>query len=429
MFVSLCLCLCICLCLCLSVSVSVRLWRDACIQKQVPQVFGGLANRMQAILARLPLLREAPQLKLSSALQLFLFGVQQSWQEKRCDSEYEFEIEAFSVALPGDSTEGCADCVHVKWLLGRCTKDSHGKLHSKKVDAESCRNSRQDLPADAPIVLLTPGLNCYASNLPGTAIYASLLEQPWRVGVFEKRGVGGHGASTLQSPAFHMFGHPSDLHVAVQQVAARWPDAPLHLVGMSSGNGLSASYVALHGPEVPSLRSVLLLLGGEDYNVAFMPPRANWLTRLLYDTVLLSSSKYRMLQRNETVLRAHNAEAFEAAMAAKTMQNMYDISMEHFSGYANRQEAERRINPFCGGGNECMLEYKVPCLICFAEDDPVAPGGPRSSWVDVISKCDWAALALYPSGSHLGCYENWKLLRWIDRLAVEWIKAVQAMPL
>jgi len=296
------------------------------------------------------------------------------------------------------------------------------------VDAGSCRNSHQDLPPDAPIVLLTPGLNCYASNLPGTAIFARLLERPWRVGVFEKRGVGGHGASPLQAPTFHMFGHPSDLHVVVQQVAARWPGAPLHLVGMSSGNGLTASYLALHGPEVPSLRSAMLLLGGDDYNTAFMPPRANWLSRLLYDTVLLSSSKNRMLQRNETMLRAHNAEAFEAAMAAKTLQKMYDISMEHFSGYADRREAERRINPFCGGSNECMLEYKVPCLICFTEDDPVAPGGPRSSWVDVISKCGWAALALYPSGSHLGCYENWKLSRWIDRLAVEWIEAVQATP-
>jgi len=376
---------------------------------------------MQAIVARVPLLREAPQLKLTSSLQLFLFAVQMMWQEKHCDSQYEFEIEAFSVALPGDSTEGCIDRVHVKWLLGCCTDDRHVGRHNG-------RKRQQDLPPDAPIVLLTPGLNCYTSNLPGTAIYASLLERPWRVGVFEKRGVGGHGASTLRAPTFHMFGHPSDLHTVVKQVAARWPGAPLHLVGMSSGNGLSASYLALHGPEVPSLQSVLLLIGGEDYNVAFMPPRANWLSRLLFDTVLLASSKDRMLRRNETVLRAHNAWAFEAALAAKTMQEMYDISMEHFSGYADRREAERHINPFFGGSNECMLEYKVPCLVCFTEDDPVAPGGPRSSWLDVVSKCGSAALALYPSGSHLACYENWRLLRWVDRLAVEWIEAVEATP-
>lgn len=399
-----------------------------CIHNQVPKVFGGIGNRMQAILARVPLLRAAPQLQLPSVLQLFLFTVQMIWQERHCDFQYEFEIEAFSVTLPGDSTEGCADRVHVKWLLGRRTNGHPGGLDRKIKNRENGHTREQDLPPDAPIVLLTPGLNCYTSNLPGTAIYASLLERPWRVGVFEKRGVGGHGAPTLQAPTFHMFGHPSDLHVVVQQVTARWPDAPLHLVGMSSGNGLSASYLALHAQDVPNLQSALLLLGGEDYNAAFMPPRGNWLSRLVFDTVLLPSSKERMLRRNETVLRAHNAQAFEAALAAKTMQKMYDISMEHFSGYADRREAERRINPFFGGSNECMLEYKVPCLVCFAEDDPVAPGGPHSSWLDVISKCGSAVLALYPSGSHLGCYENWKLSRWVDKLALEWIEAVQATP-
>jgi len=411
--------------------VAVTSWRclvRKCVGNQVPKVVGGLGARMQAILARVPLLREAPNLKLPSSLQLLVYAVQMMWQERQCDSQYEFETEAFSVSLPGDSTEGCADRVHVQWLLGCCTHDHHRGGPTKKMDTGDCRKRQRELPPDAPIVLLTPGLNCYVGNLPGTAIYASLLERPWRVGVFEKRGVGGRGASPLQAPTFHMFGHPSDLHVVVQQVAARWPGAPLHLVGMSSGNGLSASYLALHGPEVPSLQSVLLLVGGEDYNVAFTPPGGNWLTRLVFDTVLLASSKDRMLRRNETVLRAHNTKAFEAALAAETMQEMYDISMEHFSGYADRREAERRINPFCGGHNQCMLGYEVPCLVCFTEDDPVAPGGPRSSWVDVVSKCGAAALALYPSGSHLACFENWKLSRWVDRLAVEWIEAVQATP-
>merc|ERR1712054_85000 len=100
-----------------------------------------------------------------------------------------------------------------------------------------------------------------------------------------------------------------------------------------------------------------------------------------------------MLCRNESVLRAHNAKAFEAAVVAKTMQEFYDICMRSFSGYTDPEEAERRINPFSGGTNECMLAFKVPCLVCFTEDDPVAPGGPRSSWVDIISKCGYAALA------------------------------------
>jgi predicted alpha/beta-fold hydrolase len=133
-----------------------------------------------------------------------------------------------------------------------------------------------------------------------------------------------------------------------------------------------------------------------------------------------------MVHKNRDILRKHDACGYEAAMKAKTMQEFYDITMRCFSGYSDRQEAERHINAFNGGTNKCMLEFTVPCLVCFTEDDPVAPGGPRSSWIDVVSKCENAAVALFPTGSHLACYESWSLSRWVDRLAVEWIEAVHA---
>lgn len=375
---------------------------------QKATVVGGLSQSLQTILQSMPLLASCPIVDLPGILQIIVYAVQMQWQEWRCDSKYEFVVEKFLATLPGESTEGFSDHVQVKWLHG----------------LKGCKE--RNLPPDAPIVILTPGLNCYAANLPGTAIYAKLLEKPWRVGVYEKRGVGDAG-SRLKAPVFHMFGHTSDLHVVVKEIVARWPDAPLHLLGMSSGNGLSSSYLSIHGPDVPNLKSCLLLIGGEDYNMAFTPPLGNWLTRLVLDKVLLATSKDRMLKRNEAVLRPHNASAFDAGMCAQTGQEFYDICMQNFSGYKNREEAERRINAFSSGKNECMLDYKVPCLVCFTEDDPVAPGGPRSSWVEVIKKCDNAALALFPTGTHLACYDSWSLSRWVDKLAIEWLEAVHSV--
>jgi predicted alpha/beta-fold hydrolase len=347
---------------------------------------------------------------MPSILQLFAFAAQMMWQELRCGSQYEFDIELFNVTLPGDSTAGFADNVRVRWVQG--TKGSQ----------------RRQLPPHAPIVLLTPGLNCYAGNLPGTAVYTKLLEQPWRIGVYEKRGVGSADdkLSKLKAPVFHMFGHPSDLHSVIKQLVVRWPDAPIHLVGMSSGNGLTSSYLALHGGEVPNLQSCLCLIGGEDYNTAFSPPQGNWLSRAVFDGALLAASKQRMLCRNSSILQGYSAKGYEAAMSAQTQQAFYDVCMSEFSGYSDREEAERRINPWNGGTNECMLSFRVPYLVCFCEDDPVAPGGPRKSWVDIISKCEFAALAMFQTGSHLACYDSWHLSRWVDRLTVEWIKAIHA---
>lgn len=375
-----------------------------------PRVIGGTSPLLQGILGRMPLLSSCPRapLGVAGAIQMGIFVVQMMLEEIYCKSAYTFEREDVEVTLPGNALPGgCPERVAVQWLIGRKGAP------------------RRTLPDDAPIVILCAGLNCYAGNLPGTSAYGALLEKPWRVGVFEKRGVQGDGFKGLKSPAFHMFGHPSDLHVAVKRIELRWPKAPIHVVGMSSGNGLAGSYAVLHGREVPNLKSALLLIGGEEYNMAFAPPLGNLLTWLFYDVVLLASSKSRFIRPSEAVLRKHNSKAVDDALSATTLQEFYDICMQHFSGYKDRAEAERRINPF-NGGNECMLDVCVPFLVCFTEDDPVAPGGPRQCWLDVVKRCENAAVALYPSGSHLACYDSWRGSRWVEKLPVQWIEAVSS---
>jgi len=367
------------------------------------RLVGGTGPACQAIVQRISILASCPRgpLDWSSVLQLVVFALQITLQEWRFSRQYETEVEAFDVQSP------CPGRVSIVWVLG--TRGAPAR----------------DLPDDAPIALLCPGLNCYAASLPGTSPYSYLLRRPWRVGAFEKRGVGpadGKARRQLRSPVFHLFGHPSDLHAALLRVQARWPRAPIHLVGFSSGNGLVGSYVSLHGRELPSLRSALLLVGGEDYNLAFAPPRRNWLTTLLFDVVLLQATKTRYLFRNEPLLRQRDEDAYRAAQQAGTLQELYDVCMRSFSGYPCAAEAERRINAF-SGGCERLQAVPVPFLVVFTEDDPVAPGGPRPGWVSVLQGCESAMLAIYPCGSHLGCYDSWCLTRWVDRLMVQWIDA------
>jgi len=341
-------------------------------------------------------------------MQLIIFALQASWQEWRCDRFYAFKREEVPVDLPGKSVGCGADQVAIEWLVGRTGF------------------APKELPNDAPVIILLPGLNCYKASLPGTSIYEYLLDRPWRVAVFEKRGVGPPGAPGLNAPAFHLFGHPSDLHAAVLSVQALYPHAPIHLVGMSSGNGLASSYVAMYESEVANLKSCLLLIGGEDYNTAFSPPKGDWLSKIVFDKFLLEMTKERFLKRNEALLKQADADGYSAAMSAKTLQDLYDVVHRRFSGYTDPREAELRINAFTGGSCDCLTRSKVPLLIVFTEDDPGAPGGPRTSWVDSIAKCENSALALFPSGSHLGCYEGWGLQRWIDRLALQWLDAVSS---
>lgn len=379
--------------------------------RKLPFVTGGLATHMQELMRSIPLLwsespTAIPPLGLAGAAQLAIFAFHAAWQEWRCDRFYIFRREIIPVELPGLSVGCGADQVALEWLLGR-----------KGV-------ASKELPTDAPVVILLPGLNCYKASLPGTSIYEYLLDRPWRVAVFEKRGVGPPGAPGLNAPVFHLFGHPSDLHSAVLTVQAHYPQAPIHIVGMSSGNGLASSYVAMYESKASMLKSCLLLIGGEDYNTAFRPPKGDWCSKIVFDKFLLEMTKERFLKRNEALLKQADTDGYLAALSAKTLQDFYDIAHRRFSGYTDPKEAEQRINAFTGGSCDCLAEVKVPLLIVFTEDDPVAPGGPTPSWVDVISKCENAALAMFPSGSHLGCYEGWGFRRWCDRLALQWLDAV-----
>jgi len=376
------------------------------------KVVGGSAESFKEIVRKTPLLQSCPRgpFDFSSSVQLLIFGFQMMWEEFRFDAQYNFIREEFETTLPGDSVAAdmSPGVVAMMWLLGR-------KGQSPRV-----------LPDDAPIVILCPGLNCYTASLPGTSVYGALLERPWRVAVFEKRGVGHHPSSVLTSPVFHLFGHPSDLHVAVVATQARYPNAPIHIAGVSSGNGLVGSYTAMYGSSAKSLRSVLMLVGGDDYNSAFAPQSPSWLTRMLFDNVLLETSKQRFLRKNWKLLEQKDAVALKAAAEATTLQSFYDITMRSFSGYADSQEAERRINAFTGDNNACFYTYPVPVLYVGIEDDPVAPGGPKLSWQHVIGACETSACALLPCGSHLGCYDSLRLTRWLDRLLVQWVDVFES---
>jgi len=373
---------------------------------QKPKVVGGTSARMQGILDAMPTLHKlpSPPLGIGGTVQLILMFLQMTWEEWRFDTVYNVVVEEVHVTLPGKSTPGHPDIVRLRWVSDKALPP----------------------PApDAPIVVVCPGLSCYSASLPGTSLYPGLLAKGWRVAVYEKRGVGPLGTPPIKEPVYHLFGHPSDLHTVMLQVQEHYPKAPLHMVGISSGNGVTGSYCSMYADQLKNLRSCLLLIGGEDYNEAFTPPRSNWLSTLLCDYVLLPAGKERFAARNVEVLSKHSKKGYDSVMSAPTLQEVYNRSMLHFSGYTDREEAERRINAF-SGGCECLTSMKVPLLVVATEDDPIAPGGPKDSWVKVITHCERAALASYPNGSHVGCYDGWHGKKWVDRLAVEWVEAAEA---
>merc|ERR1712050_33161 len=127
---------------------------------------------------------------------------------------------------------------------------------------------------------------CGESSLPGTMIYPVLLQRKCRVAVYLKRG--NANAGRLRSPAFHVFGHPSDLEFVLATLARRRPGASIHVITYSAGNGLGVSHGIIHGGETLAVKSYLLNFGGGDMNDVLGSVRGpkSISTDLSYDTYL-----------------------------------------------------------------------------------------------------------------------------------------------
>mmetsp|Transcript_32641 Transcript_32641/g.88433 ORF Transcript_32641/g.88433 Transcript_32641/m.88433 type:complete len:444 (-) Transcript_32641:43-1374(-) len=388
------------------------------LQALVPRVVGGAAPALGDLIARMPILREAmtpPPFLSNPVLQLVIFTLHQLFQERAALKKFSFEDDIVEVDLPDlAAAEGSRSPIVDDFSGARSTDSRDGVVLSwLKLD--------KILPDDAPVVLITPGLNCNKESVPGTSCYDTLLKRPVRAVTYHKRAMG----PPLSAPVFHLFGHPSDFQAAVERVAQTYPQAPIHVIGYSSGNGLAGSHAALYGSDPhPNLRSYLLLVGGADYNTAFAPERSNFWSNVLLDYGLLYFTKQRVLHRNRDLLSAADPAGFERAMTTKTMQGLYDLCMQHFSGFPkdHADEAEARLNPFKGGLG-VMKTLRVPLLWVLTEDDPVMPGGPPASWIETLKGLDNAALALFKHGSHCACYGSWRLDRWVDRLLLEWLDA------
>lgn len=404
-----------------------------------PLLEGGCSSKMQALLRRVPILHRperTPLLLLFPTLQLAIFTVQQLFQELASRSRYAWKDEAVLVEIPmpvqGDVTEA-ENCLQDEDGNKEHTEDIKGKIEGMQRVIEGTRDQvvlswlqrREELPADAPIVLIAPGLNCNKDSLPGTSPYEALLTRRCRVAVYHKRA----RAGLLQAPVFHLFGHPSDFQTALIHVAEKWPQAAIHVVAYSSGNGLVASHAARYAETMPAtVRSILLLVGGAEYNVAFNPPRSNFMSRQLMDG-LAHFTKERLLKVNAKLLKLANPEGFEAAMAATTMQGLYNTCMKHFSGYTGDAApyAEACLNPLADGVR-AFHRIKVPLLWVLTEDDPVMPGGAAADWRQTVQNMPLAALATFRRGSHCACYDSYALSRWADKLMVEWLDAQDQEP-
>lgn len=361
-----------------------------------PRLHGG--GNMQHIFDAVPLLTQPlSRLQYNDILQLAFVAASNVFGK----NPHKFASKELKVQLRGDSV----------------LKDSDGSVWIHWLETQ------QKLKEDSPIVIMVPGLANTKDSLPGCTIYDILVQKPWRVVTYEKRGVG-HGHAKLTSPIFHMFGHPSDFHTAVQAIKESYPKAPLHIISFSAGNGLSGTYLRAYSETLgPNYRGCLMLNGGEDYNKGTILRRAGTVDNLVEARLVQFVRNY-YVRDNAEMLKAHNPEAFAAAMGAKDLHEFYLATMRGFSGFSDPDEAEKRINGFLGGNGWFPSHEGPPCLGMYTADDPIG-WHLSDEWIANLEASPNVAGVVFAHGSHCASY-NVEGGRWCDTLIVQWVEALEA---
>lgn len=276
-----------------------------------------------------------------------------------------------------------------------------------------------DQDSEVPIVMLHHGLLCRSADLPGQGYIQQGLSKGWMVCALNRRGHVPH--RPLTKPTFHIFGSTNDVRQVVEHIRTKRPNAPVYMIGLSSGSGLVAKLIGEQGQTLMEQTHPSFVNGVVGVTPGYNIERCMARIRSPYNEILLESAKKFFLGRNEALLSS--LPGYTSMSEAKNLQSFLDESFT-FAGYASKDEFYRQTNPMA------TIQYvRDPTLIINAENDPICVLENVLENMHLFEVNEGATLLLSKMGSHLPFYEfSFNPLRfdsWAERVAYEYIEAVE----
>eukprot|EP00615_Pteridomonas_danica_P012783 CAMPEP_0114338818 /NCGR_PEP_ID=MMETSP0101-20121206/7295_1 /TAXON_ID=38822 ORGANISM="Pteridomonas danica, Strain PT" /NCGR_SAMPLE_ID=MMETSP0101 /ASSEMBLY_ACC=CAM_ASM_000211 /LENGTH=327 /DNA_ID=CAMNT_0001471537 /DNA_START=203 /DNA_END=1183 /DNA_ORIENTATION=- len=259
------------------------------------------------------------------------------------------------------------------------------------------------LPRDAPLILLLPGLRCHSQDLPGTTFVRRAFAYGMRCVTINRRG---HTPGVpLKSPRWSLFGDIDDLEQSYWKLKEIFPNSPFFLCGFSSGTALvihglgTWDHRLKMGIKAPSFVAAVSISPGYDITNALL--RFTW----PYEPLLLYNCKQHFVCQNETVLRSFDSDAVDRALESQTLHGFLEASSP-FSGYGTPENMYRHSNPV-----KKVHQITTPTAVFNAKDDPcckytnafdISPYKPHEgrTYSELVHDSTQGVLALTNSGSH-----------------------------
>lgn len=264
-----------------------------------------------------------------------------------------------------------------------------------------------DCPDDRPIVVLVHGLAGHAESDYQARFTDKLLQIGVRVVRVNLRSA---GSGLGLSKGIYHGGRSEDIRAVAEDLARRYPDAPIGLLGLSLGGNivLKLAGEASERP-VPNLDCVLAANPPIDLAACCANMRRFPLT--LYD-------RFFVKQLIADIRRLHDLVPDLGPVELGRVRSMLEFDQHYTAprnGFTGADDYYRRAS-----AKSLIPAIQVPGLVVHALDDPFIPADPFFS-ADFPSQI---RLELASQGGHLGFVsrQRWDTdRRWLDARFVRWL--------
>jgi uncharacterized protein len=314
---------------------------------------------------------------------------------------------------------------HIQTLLGTWFRHDNGVVYRRvrldtpdddfiDVDfADVAGYTWEQLGDNAPILFLLHGLEGDARKGYAGELYHAAAHAGYRPVGINFRSCSGE---MNRQPRFYHMGATDDIAFVHDWLEARYPDAPIVLVGISLGANMLLKYLGENGASMSKRVKAA---------VAISPPFIATKSQPLNDNRIGRVYGRYLLKRLQTKTRqkAHMLQSTKAdpvrALQARTLREFDEAITAPLHGFNDAHDYYAKSHSI-----NFISEIRVPTLLIRAWDDPFFN---RDIPTDVISANACLHMAFTEHGGHVGFVEGlpfFQYTNWAQRQTLRFFEAV-----
>lgn len=286
------------------------------------------------------------------------------------------------------------------WLRNSHAQTFFGPFFRKSGDL-TYRPERLDTPdgdflylqyldgdADKPLVIMLHGLEGSKNSFYIGGANHAYHEMGWNTVTMEFRFCSGEINNT--SRIYHM-GETTDIDLVVRTLAARDPNRPIYISGVSLGGNVVAKWLGEQGDKVPD-NVVAAAVISPPFNPAISAPDFHKILFGFYTWNFLRTLKPKALAKADQFPDLIDRAAVEACADFYTYDTIVTAKLH---GFRDAEDYWEKV-----GSHQFLKDIRVPTLLLTSEDDPFNP--PETIPREIAETSPWLLPQWATRGGHVG---------------------------